>query len=81
MLALPDKKILTGRNHKNRLEKFKNWANLGNVRMEHSNTLSKLSGLRDSARYLYLDDYKIENTTKILRILKEMIDFSEQSIS
>src|SRR3989344_7852179 len=53
LLALPDKKILTGRNHKERLDKFWNWADLGNVKIEFSETLSKLSSLRDSARYLY----------------------------
>lgn len=77
LLALPDKKILTGRNHKDRLNKFKNWADLGNVKIEFSDTLSKLSSLRDSARYLYSEDYKNEDPIKIINILKAMIDFAE----
>jgi uncharacterized protein (UPF0332 family) len=80
LLALPDKKILTGRNHHDRLNKFKNWADLGNVKVEFSETLSKLSSLRDSARYLYSEDYKKEDRIKIINILKEMIDFAEKSI-
>ena len=80
LLALPDKKILEGKNHKDRIEKFKNWAKLGNVKMEFSNTLSSLSGLRDSARYLSSDKFKKEDPNKIKMILKEMIDFAEESI-
>lgn len=80
LLALPDKKILNGRNHKDRLEKFQSWADLGNVKVEFSETLSKLSGLRDSARYLYYDDYKNEDPLKMISILEEMIKFAEENI-
>ncbi|MEK6935750.1 MAG: hypothetical protein AABW67_03105 [Nanoarchaeota archaeon] len=80
LLALPNKKILEGKNHKDRLQKFKNWAELGNVKMEFSTTLSGLSNLRDSARYLSSDDFKKEDPNKIKVILKEMIDFAEKNI-
>lgn len=80
LLALPDKKILEGKNHKDRIEKFENWAKLGNVKMEFSTTLSSLSGLRDSARYLSSDKFKKENPNKIKIILKEMINFAKKSI-
>ncbi|MBI2045544.1 HEPN domain-containing protein [Candidatus Pacearchaeota archaeon] len=80
LLALPDKKILEGKNHKDRLEKFKNWAELGNVKMEFGTTLSNLSNLRDSARYLSSNDFKKEDPNKIKVILKEMIDFAEKNI-
>lgn len=80
LLALPNKKILTGRNHKDRLDGFRNWADLGNVKIEFSETLSKLSGLRDSARYLFSDDYKRENPQLILNTLEEMIKFAEENI-
>ena len=80
LLTLPDKKILTGRNHKERLDKFQNWANLGNVKIEFSEILSKLSSLRDSARYLFSENYKNENPAKILKILEEMIKFAEENI-
>ncbi len=46
LLTLPDKKILEGKNHKDRIKKFRNWAELGNVKMEFNTTLSKLNGLR-----------------------------------
>jgi len=81
LLSLPDKKILNGRNHKERLDKFWSWADLGNVKIEFSETLSKLSGLRDSARYLYSEDYKNEDPKKILEILEEMIKFAEEDIN
>lgn len=80
LLQLPDKKILYGRNHKDRISKFENWARLGNVRLEFSTTLSKLGSLRDSARYLHSDDFKNENPREIISLLKEMIDFTELSI-
>jgi len=80
LLALPDKKILEGKNHKERLQKFKNWAELGNVKMEFSTTLSGLSNLRDSARYLSSYDFKKENPNKIKVILKKMIDVAEKNI-
>jgi len=80
LLSLPDKKILTGRNHKDRLERFKEWAELGNVKMEFSTTLSKLSGLRDSARYIFSDDFTKEDPNKINNILKEMIEFAEKNV-
>jgi uncharacterized protein (UPF0332 family) len=80
LLSLPDKKILNGRDHKERLDKFQDWANLGNVKIEFSETLSQLSRLRDSARYLFSEDYKKENPAKILTILEEMIKFAEENI-
>ena len=80
LLTLPSKEILECRNHKKRLSQFKNWADLGNVKMEFSTTLSGLSKLRDSARYLHSDKFKEENPNKIKSILKEMIDFAEESI-
>src|SRR3989344_5765582 len=80
LLTLPDKKILEGKNHKDRLKKFNEWAELGNVKMEFSTTLSGLSALRDSARYLHSDKFKEEDPNKIKSILKEMIDFAEESI-
>lgn len=80
LLTLPDKKILEGKNHKDRINKFENWAKLGNVKIEFSTTLSSLSDLRDSARYLSSDKFKEENPHKIKVILKEMIDFTENSI-
>ena len=80
LLTLPDKEILEGKIHKDRIDKFRNWAELGNVKMEFNTTLSKLNSLRSSARYLSSEDYKKENPEKILLVIKEMIDFVEDSI-
>jgi uncharacterized protein (UPF0332 family) len=80
LLTLPDKKILDGRNHKDRLKKFKDWADLGNVKTEFSTTLSRLSELRDSARYLHSDKFKDEDSDRIKGILNEMIKFAEKNI-
>ena len=79
-MALPDKRILEGKNHKYRLKKFENWARLGNVKQGFSATLSKLSGLRDSARYLSSDDFKKEDPNEIKDVLEEMIKFAEEII-
>jgi len=80
LLTLPSKEILECRNHKKRLSQFKNWADLGNVKMEFSTTLSRLRELRDSARYPHSDKFKEEDPNKIKNIIKEMIDFAENSI-
>jgi len=80
LLALPDKKILTGRNHQDRLIKLKNWADLGNTKIVYSETLSKLSSLRDSARYVYNEDYENEDPREILLIIHEMINFAEKNV-
>lgn len=80
LLSLPDKNILEGKNHKERESKFESWAKIGNVRIDFSTTLSKLKSLRDSARYLHSEDFKNEDTSKIVLVLKEMIDFAESSI-
>lgn len=81
LLMLPDKKILEGKKHKERIDYFNNWANLGNVKIEFSTTLSKLNSLRNSARYLSSEDYRKEDPNRIAPILKEMIDFAEMTIS
>ncbi|MEK6760971.1 MAG: hypothetical protein AABX93_03545 [Nanoarchaeota archaeon] len=80
LLMLPDKKILEGRNHRERISKFDNWAKMGNAKIEFSDTLSNLSLLRDSARYLHSDDFKRENPNKVAQTLREMINFAEGSI-
>jgi len=80
LLNLPSKEILECRNHKKRLSQFEDWANLGNVKMEFSTTLSTLSELRDSARYLHSDKYKEEDPNKIKDIVRDMIKFAEDSI-
>lgn len=80
LLTIPSKELLDCRVHKKRLSQFKDWADLGNVKMEFSTTLSELSELRDSARYLHSDKYKESNPHKIKEIVKEMIVFAEDSI-
>lgn len=80
LLQLPDKTILHGKDHKSRIEKIRNWADLGNVKNEYSTTLSKLNSLRSSARYLSSTQYKKENTSDIIKTLEEMIMFSENAI-
>ena len=80
LLAVPDEKILYGRNHLDKIIKLRNWAELGNVKMDFSTTLSKLKFLRDSARYLNSDAFKNENPNEFVPIIKEMIDFAEKSI-
>lgn len=80
LLTLPSKEILECRVHKKRLSQFNDWANLGNVKMDFGTTLSKLSSLRDSARYIHSDDFKKEDPNKIIPTLKEMVDFAEEFI-
>lgn len=80
LLTLPSKEILDCRNHKKRLSQFKDWADLGNVKMEFSTTLSSLSELRDSARYLHSDKFKEEDPNKIKNIISEMIESAEKLI-
>ncbi len=80
LLQLPDKKILHGKKHESRINQFKNWAVLGNVKQEYSEVLEKLSKLRSSARYLCSTEFKNEKPDEILSKLDEMIKFAESRI-
>ena len=77
LLTLPDKNVLYGKNHEDRIKQFKNWTELGNAPKEHSNTLTKLKSLRPSARYLCSTEYRKESPNRILKTLKDMIVFAE----
>ncbi len=80
LLQLPDKKILHGKDHESRINKFKNWAVLGNVKQEHSDILERLNQLRPSARYLCSMEFKNEKPKEIISKLDEMIKFAENMI-
>lgn len=80
LLSLPNKELIEGKKHKERKDFLEGWANLGNIKIEFSTTLSKLYSLRSSARYLSSEEYKKENPDKIIGVLNEMIKFSEKSV-
>lgn len=83
LLSLPDKEILNDKSPKSHGKikgKLKRWADLGNIKMEFSTTLSQLSKLRDSARYVHSNLYQTEDPYKIKNIIQEMIEFAEESI-
>lgn len=80
LLQLPSKNILHGKDHESRINQFKNWAVLGNVKIEHSNLLEKLNQLRPSARYLCSTEFKKEDPKKVLEELAKMIKFAERLI-
>ena len=80
LLQLPDRTILYGKDHRSRIEKFQNWADLGNVKIEYSTVLSELNRLRSSARYLQSTEYKKEKPLEIVKILEEMIRFAENNL-
>lgn len=71
----------TLKTHDQRLEKIRDWAELGNVKEEFSNKLSKLFWLRSSARYMSTTEFKQENPKEYLDTLDEMYGFVEKSIS
>lgn len=66
--------------HRSRIEKMQNWASLGNVRKDFSNTLKKLESLRSSVRYMSSTEFKKEEPVEYLRVIEEMIGFSKKSI-
>lgn len=80
LLQLLDKEILQGKNHSTRINKFKNWVSLGNVKQEHSEILERLNQLRSSARYLCSTEFKKEKSKEIISKLSEMIEFAESRI-
>jgi len=59
---------------------MKSWANLGNVKIEFSETLEKLWKLRSSARYLKSKEFEKEDRNRFVKILEEMFEFTERSI-
>ena len=81
LLQLPDKEMIHGKNHDSRIEKFQKWADLDNVEIKYSTTLSRLNSLRSSARYLCSTEFKKENPAEVLKILGEMITFAEGIVS
>jgi len=70
----------TLKSHEQRIEGMKGWAELGNVKEEFSDKLSKLEWLRDSARYLSSTEFKKENPKEYLDAIDDMYDFVEKSI-
>ena len=75
--------LLTGfkyDNHHKNIEYMKSWANLGNVKIEFSETLEKLWKLRSSARYLKSKEFEKEDRNRFVKILEEMFEFTERSI-
>jgi uncharacterized protein (UPF0332 family) len=80
LLQLPDKDILSGKNHETRIEKFEKWSGLGNVKTEFSDTLKRLNALRSSARYMSSTDYRNEDCKKIIETVSDMIGFAKKRI-
>jgi len=80
LLQLPDKEMLYGKDHIHRIDKFKNWASLGNVSQKHSDILKRLKELRSSARYLSSNEFEKEDPKKVLVILEEMFLFAKKSM-
>tara|TARA_Y100000310_G_C20699915_1_gene828764 strand:- start:6854 stop:7588 length:735 start_codon:yes stop_codon:yes gene_type:complete len=78
LLQLPDKNVIYGKDHYSRIQKYKNWADLGNVKVEYSEVLEKLNRLRDSARYLSSIEFKKEKPKEIVKELDGMIKFAEK---
>ena len=81
LLSIPDKKILYGKNHLDRQEKFKEQAKLGNVPKEYSDCLNELKSIRSSARYLENSEYKKKDTKNILPTIKKMIEFAKNLLN
>jgi len=67
--------------HRVNIKNMKNWADLGNIKNEFSETLENLSELRKSARYMNSKDFEKENTQKIIDALEEMFEFTEKLIN
>ncbi len=51
LLALPDKKVLSGKTHGLIKSNFNQWSNLGNIDSDFANLLNELGRMRDPARY------------------------------
>lgn len=82
LLSLPDPKFRLRATHKSIQMKYNRFAYLGNVKPVYRDTLNKLSGLRDRARYLkasfHLDEGKAE---EFLRVVKQMIEEASDRIA
>lgn len=63
-------------NHRSRLSKMKEWAELGNVKIEFQETLELLTSLRSSARYMSSTEFKSKNPQNIVKTLHEMKEFA-----
>jgi len=81
LLTGPYKKLREKSSHMGIQKLFIDNAKLKNIKIEHKDLLNKLSGLRNSARYLR-GDLKIDkvNAKKMLKIAKDMMEFAELRI-
>lgn len=67
-------------NHRENLENFKQWGNLGNVDKNHVKTLSRLNSLRKSARYMHSTEFKNQDPKEFLETIEKMIKEAEKLI-
>lgn len=75
LLSMPDAKFRKKSSHKAIQIRFNRFANLGNVEAVYRETFNKLSGLRDSARYLKATmSISEEEAKRLLNIVGSMIE-------
>jgi hypothetical protein len=78
LLLLPDEKFVKKHKHKTIKSKYNKWVNIGNAKPDFKTALNKLSGLRDSFRYLKYESKLSESEAqKYLDTVKEMSDYVE----
>lgn len=81
LLLIPDPKFKQTATHKGIQLKYGRYVDIGNAKPEFKATLNKLSGLRDSARYLKSDfNLSDEEGQKYLVIASDMISYLEEQL-
>jgi len=79
LLQLPNKELKISKSHDFVNKELTNWAKLGNTKPEYAQLLSKLYGLRSSARYLNSTEFLKEKPQDTLKILEEMFESVAQT--
>ena len=78
---MPDPKFRKKGTHKGIQIRYNRFADMGNVETTHRETLNKLSGLRDRARYLKGDALISEvEADSLLDTVKDMMEYARSYI-
>jgi len=81
LLSMPDPKFRKKGTHKGIQIRYNRFADMGNVEVTHRDTLNKLSGLRDRARYLKGDTSISEDEARsLLDTVKNMMEYASSRI-
>jgi len=79
LLLMPDREYANKQTHRGTQIRYNKLIGMGNYKVDYKDTLNKLSGLRDVARYLK-GSFKLSNeeAEKFMTVTREMLEFTKK---